>query len=159
MVLSIVLAGCPYESPVEPAGPTLPLRSSLVGSWRCSSDEDKDWADLRIGWHEGSLYHLVLRSTKPPEPEANDDEPWVLLGRPRLIRGREIWSIWFPDDTVPKFSFGRLQSERGGLFTISMLGKGGVSSGDVPDGSTPVDIANLLNSRETVADTTIVCQR
>jgi hypothetical protein len=62
----IPLTGCPYEAAVEPVGPLLPLRSALVGTWACGTDDKPDWATLRLGWSD-DRYLLILRPLKPQE--------------------------------------------------------------------------------------------
>ena len=125
LTTSVCLLGCPYEAPVEPAGEPLPLRSAIVGNWACGTEEEPEWAHLALGWHDASMYHLVFRPYKPPDP-GEWVEPAVGFARPRRVGGREIWSLWTDevDDPATKYSFWRIERAAGESLTFSTLGDG-----------------------------------
>ena len=160
LCVSLLHVGCPYDAPSEPAGDVLPLRSSVVGAWTCSSD-DEEWANLRVGWDGKSQYLLTLRPTGSPEPGA-DEVPWIVSARPRRVGSREIWSMWSDKaigDPDKKFSFARLDTVDAVSLTFSPLGDG-TSLPVRLAGESPEAIAKILaDPKQTVAEGTIRCRR
>jgi hypothetical protein len=160
-LLALSAVACPYESPIEPAGTSLPLRPSLVGAWACSTEEDPDWAIMTIGWIGEASYSLTLRATKPPtEPDA-DDVPWMLTARPMSIGGHEIWSLGSEEasDPAKKFSFVRIVSASDRMLTLGWLGDNTALSARFTDES-PEAIARILaDPKETVIEGYLTCRR
>jgi hypothetical protein len=158
--LSLLHVACPYDAPSEPAGLILPLRSSVVGTWKCSVD-DEDWATLTLGWHGNSSYDLTLRPAASKDP-GGEEVPWRVLARPRRVGGREIWSMWSETaigDPDNKFSFARLDTVDADSLTFSSLGDG-TSLPARLRGATPEAIATILaDPKQTVAEGPIRCRR
>jgi len=158
--LSLLHIACPYDAPSEPAGVVLPLRSSVVGTWVCSTEEE-EWASLTVGWHGNSSYSLTLRPTAAHEPGA-DEVPWIVSARPRRVGGREIWSMWSDQgigDADKKFSFARLDTVDAVSLTLSPLGDGTSLPARLA-GESPAAIATILaDPKQTVAEGTIRCRR
>ncbi len=160
LTTSVCLLGCPYEAAVEPAGEPLPLRSVIVGNWACGTEEDPEWGHLALGWHDATVYHLISRPYKPPDPD-EWVEPVVGFARPRRVGGREVWSLWADeaDDPATRFSFWRIERAAAESLTLSALGDDGKALSSSLTGS-PVEIAAILsNPEQTVAEVTIQCRR
>jgi hypothetical protein len=152
---------CPHESPLEPAGEVLAVRSALVGSWICTSDDYPDWrAALIVGRQSTSVYQLTVRPEEPPERGA-DELPWIVFARPRQVSGREIWSVWKDGsgDSSGKFSFVRLERARADTLKLSSLGGGGLLR-SLLDGESPRSVARILaDSKQTVPEGAVTCRR
>jgi hypothetical protein len=151
---------CPYDAPIEPAGTVLPLRSFLVGTWLCSTEEEQGWATLSLGWQGSSAYQLTLRPTKPLEPGAAEPS-LIVYAKPRRIGGREIWSIWTDDsgDPAQTFSFFRVEVASADRLTLSSLGDGTALPARLA-GESPDSLAKILaDPKETVAEGPVTCRR
>jgi hypothetical protein len=160
-LLALSAVACPYESPIEPAGRSLPLRASLVGAWACSTEEDPDWAIMTIGWIGETSYSLTLRPTKPAtEPDAND-VPWVTTARPLSIGGHEIWSVGSEDapDLAKKFSFVRIVGVTDRMLKLGWLGNNTALSARFTDESPETIARTLADPKETVIEGYLTCRR
>jgi hypothetical protein len=152
----IPLVGCPYEAAVEPVAPVLPLRSALVGTWSCGTDDEPDWA-LTLGWSE-DRYLLVLRPLRPHKPDA-EDSPWVLSARPRQVGGHEVWSLR-EDKPQAKLSFVRVEVSTPHLLKLGSLGDGKDLGGQqLAEASGEEVTKTLADTKETIVEKQVVCRR
>jgi hypothetical protein len=158
--LAILLNGCPYDAQIQPEGESLPLRSSLVGTWVCDASNDPDWADLSVGWTDGPAYILTLR---PRRPDRTDELPWVFRGTPRRVSGSEVWTLPSDqpeDENAPQYMFARVTYPSARSVRWAILGGNEGGPGGHLDVTSSSDLSRLLaDPSKAVEDTVIECHR
>ena len=159
--VAILLAGCPYDADVEPTGQPSALRPNVVGAWVCDLNDDPSWADLTVGWTQGSSYLLMVRIRRPDEGLAGFQP---VRARPLQVGHHEIWSLSAEDSSADapngKYLFLRFEEVRAHSLRLAVLGG---AAGDMRghlDESDPDALARFLgNPRETQAEFQLACRR